>query len=224
MAHWSECAVTNAGIEMLNEWMAGRFIRITSAYGGTDRVRPELLAQQTGLINRKQKLHIIGEENGPTGKVVQLQISNHNLANEYALSQIGVYAKLDPDKDPDSEEKLLFIMQDTKGVTIPSSEEPPFLLELFCAIEITNNGRFQVTIDKAGIVTFGHLSTALERAIGQHNADEAAHPEIENRILRMLMLGEVHLPLSDHDGNELCTRDEAVIDAVKKLEERDCEH
>ena len=26
MAHWKEAAVTNEGVEMLNEWMAGRKI------------------------------------------------------------------------------------------------------------------------------------------------------------------------------------------------------
>lgn len=68
MAHWKNAAVTNDGVEMLNEWMAGRSIRITSAYGGTGTVSPDKLAEQTGLVDVRQKLRLLGEENGPEGK------------------------------------------------------------------------------------------------------------------------------------------------------------
>lgn len=60
MAHWKDAAVTNDGVEMLNEWMAGRFIRITSAYGGTGTVDAAFLTEQTDLVERRQKLHLLG--------------------------------------------------------------------------------------------------------------------------------------------------------------------
>ena len=70
MAHWKEAAVTNEGVEMLNEWMAGRKITIVAAFGGTGTVDPELLAEQTGLVDMRQELYLLGEENGADGKTL----------------------------------------------------------------------------------------------------------------------------------------------------------
>lgn len=182
MAHWKDAVVTNDGVEMLNEWMAGRYIKVTSAYGGTGIVDPEAMAEQTGLKDPKQKLSLLGEENGPEGKTVQVQVSNAGTAEEYELNQVGVFAQLDPDKDPDGPERLLFIMQDAKGVSIPAAEDAAFLLELYCMIGITNNGRFEVSVDAAGVVTAAYLREALERAVLLHNKDPKAHPDIRERM------------------------------------------
>ncbi|WP_300765588.1 hypothetical protein, partial [uncultured Oscillibacter sp.] len=170
MAHWKEAAVTNDGVEMLNEWMAGRKITIVAAFGGTGTVDPELLAEQTGLVDMRQELYLLGEENGADGKTVQVQVQNADVMMEYELNQVGVYAALDVNKDKDNPEeirakmKLLFIMQDEKGVTIPAAMDASFLLELYCMIGITNNGRFEVSVSAAGIVTAAYLREVLERA------------------------------------------------------------
>ena len=183
MAHWKDAAVTNEGVEMLNEWMAGRKITIVAAYGGAGTVDRSLLAEQTGLVNMRQELKILGEEDGADGKTIQLQVQNAAVMEEYPLNQVGVYAALDIDKDPDAPRHLLFIMQDEKGVTIPSAMEASFLLELYCMIGITNNGRFEVSISAAGIVTAAYLREALERAIAAHNDDGGAHHSLTARML-----------------------------------------
>lgn len=189
MAHWKDAAVTNEGVEMLNEWMAGRKITIVAAFGGTGTVDKELLKEQTGLVDMRQELYILGEEDGADGKTVQLQVQNADVMMEYELNQVGVYAALDVDKetatDPEirAAMKLLFIMQDEKGVTIPSAMEASFLLELYCMIGITNNGRFEVSVSAAGIVTAAYLREALERAIAAHNADPGAHNSLAARML-----------------------------------------
>lgn len=188
MAHWKDAAVTNEGVEMLNEWMAGRKISIVAAFGGTGTVDPELLTEQTDLVDMRQELHILGEEDGADGKTVQLQIQNAQVMMEYELNQVGVYAALDV-KDTDTDQeirakmKMLFIMQDEKGVTIPSAMEASFLLELYCMIGITNNGRFDVSVSAAGIVTSAYLREALERTIADHNDDENAHHSLAARML-----------------------------------------
>ena len=104
MAHWKEAAVTNDGVEMLNEWMAGRKITIVAAFGGTGTVDPELLAEQTGLVDMRQELYLLGEENGADGKTVQVQVQNADVMMEYELNQVGVYAALDVNKDKDNPE------------------------------------------------------------------------------------------------------------------------
>lgn len=182
MAHWNETAVTNGGVEMLNEWLAGRKITVTSAKGGTGTVPPELLTEQTDLVDPRQNLNLLGEEDGADGKTVQVQVSNAEVMEEYELNQVGVYAKLDPERDPDAEERLLFIMQDQKGVTIPSSMDASFMLELYAMIGITNNGRFDVSVSAAGVVTMAYLREAMARKFQEHNADSEAHPEIRELL------------------------------------------
>ena len=56
MAHWKDAAVTNEGVEMLNEWMAGRKITVVAAFGGTGTVDPDLLTEQTDLVDMRQEL------------------------------------------------------------------------------------------------------------------------------------------------------------------------
>ena len=189
MAHWKDAAVTNDGVEMLNEWMAGRHITVVAAFGGTGTVEPELLTEQTGLVDMRQELYLLGEEDGTDGKTVQVQVQNATVMEEYELNQVGVYAALDVKKDEDDPEeirakmKLLFIMQDEKGVTIPAAMDASFLLELYCMIGITNNGRFEVSVSAAGIVTAAYLRETLERTIAAHNADPAAHNSLAARML-----------------------------------------
>ena len=189
MAHWKDAAVTNEGVEMLNEWMAGRKICIVAAFGGTGTVDKELLTEQTGLVDARQELYLLGEEDSTDGKTVQVQVQNATVMEEYELNQVGVYAALDVKKDEDAPEeirakmKLLFIMQDEKGVTIPAAMDASFLLELYCMIGITNNGRFEVSVSAAGIVTAAYLREVLERTIAAHNADPGAHNSLAARML-----------------------------------------
>lgn len=189
MAHWKDAAVTNEGVEMLNEWMAGRKITVVAAFGGTGTVDPDLLTEQTDLVDMRQELYLLGEEDGTDGKTVQLQVQNADVMVEYELNQVGVYAALDVDKEKDTAQeirakmKLLFIMQDEKGVTIPAAMDASFLLELYCMIGITNNGRFEVSVSAAGIVTAAYLREVLERTIAAHNADTGAHNSLAARML-----------------------------------------
>lgn len=189
MAHWKDAAVTNEGVEMLNEWMAGRKITVVAAFGGTGTVDPDLLTEQTDLVDMRQELYLLGEEDGTDGKTVQLQVQNADVMVEYELNQVGVYAALDVDKEKDTAQeirakmKLLFIMQDEKGVTIPAAMDASFLLELYCMIGITNNGRFEVSVSAAGIVTAAYLREVLERTIAAHNADPGAHNSLAARML-----------------------------------------
>ena len=201
MAHWKDAAVTNNGAEMLNEWMAGRFIRITSAYGGTGTVDAAFLTEQTDLVERRQKLHLLGEEDNAEGKTVQIQVSNAEVMEEYELNQVGVYAKLDPERDPEAEERLLFIMQDQRGVTIPSGMDASFMLELYAMIGITNNGRFDVSASAAGVVTMAYLREFMARTLQAHNTDPEAHPDIRALLAQVSADGDrVGMVVADVDA------------------------
>ena len=165
MAHWDNAAVTREGIVLLNEMMAGHELILTRACGGTGTVEVSDMVEQTGLQEEKQTLKLTDEKDGPDGKTVTVQISSLGNEAEYLLQQIGVYAKL----DTDGAEKLLFIMQD-EGVLIPAESDKSFLLEIFCALRIGENGKLTVIVDPTGIVTLDRLSqteSKFDRLLGE---------------------------------------------------------
>ena len=90
MAHWQDAAVTNDGVEMLNEWMAGRSIKVVSAYGGTGTVSVDELMEQTGLVDQRQRLNLAGEENSAALPVFSLSyVSFQSLKICVVLPQVG---------------------------------------------------------------------------------------------------------------------------------------
>lgn len=218
MAHWKDAAVTNEGVEMLNEWMAGRTIKVVAAYGGTGTVPVDELAEQTGLADVRQTLHLLGEENGTDGKTVQVQVSNAEVAEEYELNQVGVFALLDPGRATETEPKMLFIMQDEKGVTVPASEEAGFLLELYCLIGITNNGRFQVSIDAAGVATVAGVRAAIEkRSMELREFFTASITRELDKFASAILSGSISAPLETASGEAIATQDGTEIRARGKF-------
>lgn len=107
---------------------------------------------------RKQTLNIVEVAEAPSGKILTIQVHNKGLTEEYRLSQIGVYAKLDGE---DETEQLLFVTQDRNPVLIPPESEELFVFELYYNVGITNTGRFHVTINAAGVVTLERLRREL---------------------------------------------------------------
>lgn len=163
MPHWSEAAVTKAGVAMLNEMMAGRRLTLTRAAGGAGRADGSSLGTQEALLDPRQALSLIGEQDGPDGKTVTVQISNRGVESAYRLQQVGVYAALEPEGQIEPEDQLLFIMQDAEGVQIPPEAEESFLLEIYCLLRIDSGGRLTVTVDPAGLVTVERLEETLNR-------------------------------------------------------------
>ena len=171
MAHWGEAAVTPPGVQMLNEMMAGYHLALASARGGTGRVPPDSLRNQTDLLDIRQSLSLIDEQDGPGGKTVTVQITNRGVEAEYLLQQIGVYGALEG-----QEERLLIIMQDRDGVKIPPESEESFLLEIYCLLRIDSEGRLTVTVDPAGLVTIQRMRETLDqyRALSGETAPAAS--------------------------------------------------
>lgn len=195
MAHWSESAVTDVGVTMLNEYMAGRQLTITAAYGGSGIVDEDKLVEQTDLLEQRQTLHIVEVADAPSGKTLTIQVHNVGLAEAYSLSQIGVYAKLDGEHEP---ERLLFITQDRSPVLVPPESEELFVFDLFYNVGITNTGRFHVTIDAAGVATIGRLKEEI------------------NRVTASVLANDVSTPLETASGEPVVTRRGEEVRAHRK--------
>ena len=155
--HWTHSAVTDAGESLLNEMMAGHKLNIVKAKVGAGKVSAEEMHAQTDLQDYKQDAAILSDITTDTGRILCVQISNATA--EFSLSELGLYAKLDDAGD----EVLLLLMQDDDPVSIPDTASPTFLLEIYAVLKITNTGRFEVTIDKAGIVSVEFLEARLDR-------------------------------------------------------------
>ncbi len=184
MAHWELAAVTRAGIDMLNDLLAGRVLTITNAYGGTESAgSAEDLEAQTDVLGSRRLLHILDVEEAPEGKTVKVQISNSGVEQDFTLHQIGVFARLD-----DGPERLLCVFQDQRGVEVPSQAgSPSFLLEFYGFIAITGGVKFEVDLSHSGAVVTPQY---LDQVMRNHNAGTGSHPEIWAELLRVKVTAE----------------------------------
>lgn len=165
-----EAVVTNKGIAMMKESLAGKVITITGAAGGTGTVPSASLMTQTDLKNKKQDLSLIGLADTDQGKKVQIQVTSVGLATGYTLNQVGVWAKID-EEDP----VLMAIFQDSRGVDIPSySDVPEFLMEFFAVLEYSQYANINIVADGSAYVS----SQTLQTALAAHNGNSTAHENI----------------------------------------------
>jgi len=172
---WADSVVTKTGIYLLNESLAGYALTIRHGAGGAGLLDPAELEDAAALSDPKQTFSICGVENVEGGKRVRIQITNRDVEEAYILHQIGVFARLDYQE----EDSLLFLMQDSRGVQIPSREEnPEFLLEIYAILAINNAADIRVNIDASTVVSEGFLRETLET----HNMDEGAHPGLREEV------------------------------------------
>lgn len=152
---WNNSLYTNVGTKMMSEVLSGATVTITKAVGGSGTTAAESLAALTDVKEQKQTLKILGIEDATdssdddVGKRIKIQITNGDLETGYILHQVGIYAKL-----ADGEETLLIIMQDDRGVEIPShTENSDFSIELYGIMAISNLANISVTVDPNAVAS-----------------------------------------------------------------------
>lgn len=152
---WNNSLYTNVGTKMMSEVLSGATMTITKAVGGSGTTAAESLAALTDVKEQKQTLKILGIEDATdssdddVGKRIKIQITNGDLEIGYILHQVGIYAKL-----ADGEETLLIIMQDDRGVEIPShTENSDFSIELYGIMAISNLANISVTVDPNAVAS-----------------------------------------------------------------------
>ena len=152
---WNNSLYTNVGTKMMSEVLSGATMTVTKAVGGSGTTAAESLAALTDVKEQKQTLKILGIEDATdssdddVGKRIKIQITNGDLETGYILHQVGIYAKL-----ADGEETLLIIMQDDRGVEIPShTENSDFSIELYGIMAISNLANISVTVDPNAVAS-----------------------------------------------------------------------
>ena len=152
---WNNSLYTNVGTDMMSEVLSGATMTITKAVGGAVTTAAESLAALTDVKDQKQTLKILGIEDATdstgndAGKRIKIQITNEDVETGYILHQVGIYAKL-----ADGDETLLIIMQDDRGVEIPShTENNDFSIELYGIMAISNLANISVTVDPNAVAS-----------------------------------------------------------------------
>ena len=170
---WNTSVVTNAGVDLLNESLAGHTLTIESAVGGAGTSTEEELKSATDVAEPKQTFKLIGIDDFEQGKRVGIQITNKGVTESYVLHQIGAKAHLEYEMETPT---LLFVLQDDRGVEIPTeAENPDFLFEVYAVITISNEANIVVNVSTgvtASVTYVDETATAAEAA--KEEADAAS--------------------------------------------------
>lgn len=160
---WNNSLYTNVGTNMMSEVLSGATMTITKAVGGAGTTAAESLAALTDVKDQKQTLKILGIEDATdstgndAGKRIKIQITNEDVETGYILHQVGIYAKL-----ADGDETLLIIMQDDRGVEIPShTENSDFEIELYGIMAISNLANISVTVDPNAVASVAMVNKEI---------------------------------------------------------------
>lgn len=176
---WTNSVVTAAGVDLLNESLAGHTLYIDQAVGGAGVIAPDDLVLATDVTEKKQTFKLLGIEDVDGGKRVGIQITNEGVTEKYILHQIAMLAKL----NYQDSYYMLAIMQDDRGVEIPAkTETPDFLFEVYAVIAISNKARITVNVDASAAVSSPYMEQRLAEEISKHNLDENSHADIHMAV------------------------------------------
>lgn len=147
---WNETVITNSGQKMISAALNGRPLIITGATGGASTVDAEALAELTDVAERTQTLALSGMENLEDGHRVKIQVLNTGVEDGYYLRQVAIMAYV----EGEGTESALMIMQDERGIYIPSeNESSDFLYEVFALIGVSATANMQINVSQEAVVS-----------------------------------------------------------------------
>lgn len=167
---WEKSNYTAAGAVLLSESLSGGALVITRAVSGTGTADADL-SEETGVSGETHDLKLLDietvESNGETARRVKIQITGAD--ETYIMHQVGVYGRLNDDA-----ETLLFIMQDERGVEVPSTKvNGDFEIELSALLAVSNKANISITVDPQ----MQALAKMVRAEVEKHNKDASAHTE-----------------------------------------------
>ena len=158
MANWTG-VITNAGNDVLSEWVNEKTLNFDSAAAGQGTVATAGMLAQTTLVNQKQIASIIGADRVSTGIRLKIRITAPQTA--YTLNQYGVWASV-----TGGSSTMIALFQHEDGIPIPSAtESPDFVYTFYALISTSNTGEWTVNIDTSALVTLDDVETAIATAV-----------------------------------------------------------
>ena len=92
MGKWTG-VVTNAGSKLFEDWVNGTVLHLDNAAAGTGTVPDVGMLAQTKLVSQKQVVNILSGETIPEGRKLKVQITAPQAG--YTLNQIGLWGHID---------------------------------------------------------------------------------------------------------------------------------
>lgn len=168
---WEKSNYTAAGAALLSESLSGGALVITRAVSGTGTADADL-SGETGVSGETHDLKLLDietvESGGETARRVKIQITGAD--ETYIMHQVGVYGRLNDDA-----ETLLFIMQDARGVEVPSTKvNGDFEIELSALLAVSNKANISITVDPQ----MQALAKMVKAEVEKHNKDASAHADV----------------------------------------------
>ena len=159
---WEKSNYTAAGAALLSESLSGGALVITRAVSGTGTVDADL-SGETGVSGETHDLKLLDietvESGGETARRVKIQITGAD--ETYIMHH-------------DDAETLLFIMQDKRGVEVPSTKvNGDFEIELSALLAVSNKANISITVDPQ----MQALAKMVKAEIEKHNKDASAHAD-----------------------------------------------
>ena len=186
-ARWSRTAVTDAGIDMLADYAAGRILSITGAFGSAGTAGTSLEGLEELPDERSYPLTIESVTKTKDSITVCIQVTSIGNPKPYKLETVGIYAVT---RDPGDEgegtgrDRLLMVIEDdgdgqgNRGITIPAESDQIYTFKLYAVLAVTNRERLEISVSSAGIATVG----AVELALRTHDQDGEAHGGVMARV------------------------------------------
>ena len=167
---WDKSSYTDAGTALLSESLSGGALTITRAVSGTGTIDSADLPKATAISGDTHDLTLLGidtvTDGGETARRIRIQITG--AEKSYIMHQIGVYGQL----STNSTDSLLFIMQDDRGVEVPSgAENEDFEIEFSAVLAISNKANISIKVSPQ----IEALAKLVQEEIDKHNADPNAH-------------------------------------------------
>lgn len=162
MATWNDNAITDVGLELLEQSLtSGKVLTLSRAAVGRGHVESAALKDQTELSSALSDVTVLIAEqvrlDGSSGLQLKLQIRNDGISEACTFKQVGIYAF-------DGETEVLFaIYQDANGEEIPSSIDYPDFMEIFTAV-IALSQTYDVNVNVSSLVFITRAE--LEKRLG----------------------------------------------------------
>ena len=216
MGKWTG-VVTNAGNKLFEDWVNGTVLHLDNAAAGTGTVPDVGMLAQTKLVSQKQVVNILSGETIPEGRKLKVQITAPQVG--YTLNQIGLWGHID-DNAPvmfalfqnsegvaipsfaDSPD-FAYTFYSTLAVSNQGELEIHINPDVLATIGYVDDAIQEQIIlhigkpngiaelDSSGKVPVNQLPDIdVSGAIGNHDADTEAHPDLRELMERKADLDE----------------------------------
>lgn len=169
---WDKSSYTDVGAAMLAESLSGGALTITRAVSGTGTIDSEELSKATSISGDTHELILLGINTVVDGEntACRVKIQVAGAEKRYIMHQIGVFGRL----STEGKDSLLFIMQDERGVEVPSNtENEDFKINFSAVLAISNKANISIKVSPQ----IEALKELVKEEIDKHNADSDAHNE-----------------------------------------------